>query len=173
MFVRRFVPNIKHMMTPKPDRILWCYGEYQTLYGTVEGIEFQQGLPDLDNLDPRENHFIILDDLMDETDQRVASLFTKKSHHKNISVMYIVQNLVHRGKHHRTISRNAHYMVLFKNLTDVSQIMALVHQMYPRRTQFFLEAFAPSYGQTSRLHGDRYETKHAGYPEIKNLHLSR
>jgi len=54
MFVRWFVHNIKHMMTPKPDRILWCYGEYHTLYGTVEGIEFQQGLPDLDNLDPRE-----------------------------------------------------------------------------------------------------------------------
>ena len=36
--IRRFVHNIKHMMTPKPDRILWCYGEYQTLYGTVEGI---------------------------------------------------------------------------------------------------------------------------------------
>jgi hypothetical protein len=54
------------------------------LYGTVEGIEFQQGLPDLDNLDPREKHLIILNDLMDETDQRVASLFTKKSHHKNM-----------------------------------------------------------------------------------------
>ena len=38
MFVRRFVHNIKHMMIPKPDRILWCYGEYQMLYGTVEGI---------------------------------------------------------------------------------------------------------------------------------------
>jgi putative ribosome biogenesis GTPase RsgA len=38
MFVRRFVHNIKHMMTPKPDRILRCYGEYQTLYGSVEGI---------------------------------------------------------------------------------------------------------------------------------------
>ena len=132
MFVRRFVHNIKHMMTPKPDRILCYYGEYQTLYGTVEGIEFQQGLPDLDNLDPREKHLIILDDLMDETDQRVASLFTKKGHHKNISVMYIVQNLFHRGKHHRTIRRNAHYMVLFQNMTDVSQIIALAHQMYPR-----------------------------------------
>jgi hypothetical protein len=120
------------MMTPKPDRILCYYGEYQTLYGTVEGIEFQQGLPDLDNLDPREKHLIILDDLMDETDQRVASLFTKKGHHKNISVMYIVQNLFHRGKHHRTIRRNAHYMVLFQNMTDVSQIIALAHQMYPR-----------------------------------------
>jgi hypothetical protein len=50
----------------------------------------------------------------------------------------------------RTISRNAHYMVLFKNLTEVSQIMALAHQMYPRRTQFFLEAFARA---TARPHG--------------------
>ena len=78
VFVRTFVHNIKHMMTPIPDRILWCYGEYQTLYGTVDGVDFQQGLPDLDNLDPREKHLIILDDLMDETDQRVASLFTKR-----------------------------------------------------------------------------------------------
>jgi hypothetical protein len=89
------VALIKHMMTPKPDRILRGYGQYQTLYGTVKGIEFQQGLPDLDNLDPREKHLIILDDLMDEADQRVASLFTKKSHHRNVSVMYIVQNLFH------------------------------------------------------------------------------
>jgi hypothetical protein len=55
--------------------------------GTVDGVDFHQGLPDLDTLDPREKHLIILDDLMDETDQRVASLFTKKSHHRNISVM--------------------------------------------------------------------------------------
>jgi hypothetical protein len=64
--------------------------------------------------------------------------------------MYIVQNLLHRGKHHISISLNAHYMVLFKNLTDVSQIMALAHQMYPRRTQFFLEVFARA---TARPHG--------------------
>jgi hypothetical protein len=38
VFVRRFAHNIKHMMTPIPDRILWCYGEYQTLYGTVDGV---------------------------------------------------------------------------------------------------------------------------------------
>ena len=138
--------------------------------GTVDGVDFQQGLPDLDTLDPKDKHLTILDDLMDETDQRVASLFTKKSHHRNISVMYIVQNLFHRGTHHRTISLNAHYMVLFKNPRDVRQIMALAHQMHPRRTQFFL---CLSYGHTSRLYGDRYEATHAGYPEIENLHLSR
>jgi hypothetical protein len=48
----------------KPDHMLWCYGEYQTSYGTVDGVDFQQGLPDLDSLDPREKHLIILDDLM-------------------------------------------------------------------------------------------------------------
>ena len=42
---------------PNTDRFLWCYGEYQTVYGTVDGVDFQQGLPDLDTLDPREKTF--------------------------------------------------------------------------------------------------------------------
>jgi hypothetical protein len=104
-------------------------------------------LPELDSLDPRDKHLIILDDLMDETDQRVASLFSKKSHHRNTNVMYIAQNLFHRGKHHRTISLNAHYMVVFKNPRDVSQFMALAHQMYPQRTKYFLEAYTAAIAQ--------------------------
>ena len=93
VFVRRFVNNIRNMMTPIPDRILWGYGEYQTLYGSINGVDFQHGLPDLDTLDHRDKHLIILDDHMDETGQRVASLFKKKSHHRNISVMYIVHRI--------------------------------------------------------------------------------
>ena len=37
----------------------------------------------------------------------------------------------------------------------------------------FPGSLCPTYGQTSRQQGDRYETKHAGYPEIENIHLSR
>jgi hypothetical protein len=44
-------------------------------------------------------------------------------------------------------------MVVFKNPRDVSQMMALAHQMYPRRTQFFLEVFARA---TVRPHGYMY-----------------
>jgi hypothetical protein len=145
MFVRWFVHNIKHMMTPKPDRILWCFGEYQALYGTVKGIEFQQGLPDLDNLDPREKHLIILDDLMDETDQRVASLFTKKSHQRNISVMYIVQNLFH----HRTISLIAQ---LHGSIPKPDRRIADYGASTPNVSQenaFFPGSFCQSYSQTS------------------------
>jgi hypothetical protein len=83
--------NIIHddiiMMIPIPDHMLWCYGEYQTLYGTVDGVDFQQGFPDLDTLDPRENHLIILDDLMNETDQRVAR--AKASRKNGVLLGYI------------------------------------------------------------------------------------
>ena len=78
---------------------------------------------------------------MDEMEQRVASLFTKKSHHRNISVMYIEQNLFHKGKNHRTISLNAHYMVLFKNPRDESQIYSIAQQMFPRNSTYMLVAF--------------------------------
>jgi hypothetical protein len=44
-------------------------------------------------------------------------------------------------------------MVVFKNPRDVSQMMALALQMYPRRTQFFLEVFARA---TARPHGYMY-----------------
>ena len=110
VFVRRFVHNIQHMMMPSPDRIWWCHDVYQPFYGTVDEIVFVQGLPDLDALDPAEKHWIIIDDQMDDVDQRVANLFTKYSHHMNFSVMLIVQNLFSRNKYHRTISLNTHYM---------------------------------------------------------------
>jgi hypothetical protein len=41
-------------------------------------------------------------------------------------------------------------MVVFKNPRDVSQIMALAHQMYPQRTKYFLEAYTTA---TARPHG--------------------
>jgi hypothetical protein len=69
-------------------------------------------------------------------------------------------------KHHRIISLNAHYMVLFKNPRDVSQIMALAHQMYPRRTQFFLESFARA---TTRPHGYMVIDMKLNTPDILRL----
>ena len=150
MFVRRFVQNVRHMMSPPPDRITWSYDVYQPVYATIEGVEFVQGLPDLDALNPTEKRLIIVDDQMDDVNQKVADLYTKYSHHRNASIMLIVQNLFNKNKFHRTISLNAHYMVLFKNPRDTSQMMALGQQMYPRHTNYFAKAYASA---TSRPYG--------------------
>ena len=150
VFVKRFVHNIKHMMTPQPDRITWCYDVYQPAYATIDGVEFVEGLPDMTTLDPREKHLIIVDDQMDDVNQKVADLFTKYSHHKNVSVMLIVQNLFNKNKFHRTISLNTHYLVLFKNPRDQSQMMALAQQMYPRNMKYFMDAYNHA---TNKPHG--------------------
>ena len=74
-------------------------------------------------------------------DNRIVNLFTKGSHHRNLSVIYVVQNLFHQGKGNRSISLNSHYLVLFKNPRDKLQILTLAKQMYPGRTDFFLKQY--------------------------------
>jgi hypothetical protein len=69
----------------------------------VPGIKFIQGLPDdiLDSINPETYNLFIIDDMMGEKDGVISKLFTKKSHHGNLSVVYIVQNLFHQSKEHR------------------------------------------------------------------------
>ena len=149
-FVRRLLAHIEEMMKPLPDHIVWYYGEWQPIYATIRGVEFVEGLPDIGSLDPQKRHLVIIDDLMSETDERITSLFTKKSHHRNISVIYIVQNVFHKGKENRTISLNSHYIVMFKNPRDASQITHLAKQMYPGNVKYMQEAF---YDATSDPYG--------------------
>ena len=71
-----------------------------------------------------------------ERDSVIAKLFTKKSHHGNLSVIYIVQNLFHQSKDHRIISLNASYIVLTKNVRDASQVIQLAKQIYPHNVKY-------------------------------------
>ena len=66
------------------------------------------------------------------------TLITKNSHHGNLSVIYIVQNL---SKDHRTISLNASYIVLTKNVRDAGQVIHLAKQIYPNNVKYFQQAY--------------------------------
>ena len=63
-----------------------------------------------------------------------------------MSVVFLVQNLFPKNKYARTISLNAHYMVLFKNPRDVGQFAVLAKQMYPSGSQFAVEAYKDATG---------------------------
>lgn len=84
---------------------------------------------------------LILDDLMGQCDIKVEKIFTKLSHHNNISIVYLTQNLFYGTKQQRTISLNAHYLVLFKNPRDSSQITYLARQMFPGKSRHLVEAY--------------------------------
>lgn len=143
-FTLRLLKHAKTVVLPPPQKIIWCYGVYQTAFDALRAdgvIEFHEGLPNPESFDGRQRTLLVIDDLMSETDDRVTKIFTKISHHMNVSVIYLTQNLFFAGKHNRTIGLNSHYLVIFKNPRDSTQISSLARQMYPGRTKFVVEAF--------------------------------
>jgi hypothetical protein len=147
VFTSKLLKHIDTLTTVPPVEILWCYTEYQPNYHSLvlenPRVQLIQGLPDLKELRKLSSvpRLLVLDDLMLETakDNSMSSLFTRGIHHWNISVVFIVQNVFLSGL--RTARINAHYMVLFKNPSDKLQISTLARQLYPKNTNFFLDAF--------------------------------
>ena len=94
-------------------------------------IEFVKGIPTAlgqdSHFDVNKRNFIVFDDQMIDVskDKRIVNLFTRGSHHRDLSVIYMVQNLFHQGKGSRSMSLNIHYPVLLKNPRDKLQILTL------------------------------------------------
>jgi hypothetical protein len=57
------------------DRCYCCSGVNGWVSVSIRGVESRAGLPILDTWNPEQRNLIIIDDLMNTTDQRVASLF--------------------------------------------------------------------------------------------------
>lgn len=140
-FTFRLIENSSRMISPAPVKIYYCYSEYQPLFAKYPHVIFNEGLPDISNFDGSQPVLLIIDDLMNETNDTVANIFTKISHHRNVSVLYLTQNIFPKNKHARTISLNSHYLVLFKNPRDAGQIAVLARQMYPNGSKFAVESF--------------------------------
>lgn len=143
-FVRDLLRHRREMFSPVPDRVIWCYGIHQSLYDEIPDVTFVEGFPsNLQDLFDRYT-LVIVDDLMSElgNNKRLTHLFTRGSHHMNVSIMFITQNFFHKGKEMREITLNAHYLILFKNRRDMSQLTNIGRQLYPRHLKFFQEVFA-------------------------------
>src|SRR5258705_3240259 len=145
VFVENFIKEGTSILSERFSKILWCYGEWQERYFHLQsqfGVLFHEGLPDLAAFDGKAPVLIIIDDLMHEADGSIGKLFTKGSHHRNLSVIFITQNFFHQGKPSRDMSLNAHYLCIFKNPRDRSQISYLARQLYPEDSKFLAQAYA-------------------------------
>lgn len=111
---------MRKKLSHPPEKIVWCYGIYQTHLENY--LEFIEGLPELSILHREKCTLLIIDDMMVETDDHVAKIFTKISHPMNISALYLTQNLFFGEKQNRTIALNTHYLRLFKNFREKSHI---------------------------------------------------
>ena len=148
--VKTILEYCSSLITPPPHTIIWLYKRWQPLYDSIittvfPKVQFIQGIPS--NLDqdtfvnPKHRNLVILDDLMSTSskDPRINELFTEGSHHRNLSVISINQNLYYNKD--PTQRRNCHYVILFNNPIDKQQIMTLSRQMYPDNSNHLMKHF--------------------------------
>ena len=147
-FTRHLLRSASHAFDRHVRRIVYCYGEPQHCFKDMqrEGIHFHKGIPkNIRTLFP--NHLrpiiLVLDDLMRDLEQNhyVLDLFTKGSHHIDVTCIYLRQNSFPPGKYARTISLNTHYVVAFKNPRDAVGVRNLTQQAYPGRVPYVMDCF--------------------------------
>ena len=68
-------------------------------------------------------------------------MFTKVARHRQVTVIFITQNLFQKGGQHRTRNLNVHYLVIFKNPRGNTVIDFLARQAFPSNRNYLIDAF--------------------------------
>lgn len=136
-FAFNLLRNLNNITGTVFQTILWCYSETGSITNLPEipNIRTYQGIPDVVGRSDLSPTLIIIDDLMTskEYESRICDLFIKESHHRNISIIFICQNIFYQSRFSRTISLNAKYLVVFRNIRDKSQFLPLARQLHPEK----------------------------------------
>ena len=104
-FVIRLIGCREQLCDVVYDNIVWCHSENNAPQH-LKNVSFVKGVPDFENPENVPT-LIVLDDLMDSAySTKVSELFTEGSHHRNISLVLITQNLFNQISSSRDISLN-------------------------------------------------------------------
>ena len=148
-----FISNLlwkENIFAAKISKIMYCYSCFQPIFDEMikdhSNIEFHEGLPSEEKIRDftDDNHnLIVLDDLMTKvaSSEVMLNLFCQYSHHLNVSVIFISQNVFYGGKCSRSLTLNSHYFILFRNRRDISQIGVLGRQLFPGKQKEFLSVY--------------------------------
>lgn len=148
-FVRKIIECKEQLFKVPPVTVKYVYGAWQPGYTVMakSGIEFHKGAPTGEELskwsESGDHVLVVLDDVMQEAcaSPEIMSLFTIQCHHRNMSVIFLTQNIFPSGKWARTISLNCHYIVLFETKRDKLQVQTLGKQIFPGDSTYFMDAY--------------------------------
>ena len=146
-FVIDLIRNSSRVLDQEFDYILWFYGETfpRDQYLRFRDVKFHQGLPESFDkfVDSNRRGLAVFDDLMSECgdNKLVSEFFTKRTHHENVSVIFITQNLFHGGKERKTFSKNATYLCIFNSPLDQTVSYSLARKLMPRSQKCFVDIF--------------------------------
>ena len=146
-FVEKLLFYMKDLFNLYFDKIIYCSGQAFPSINSVHGIPITKianiDYQIIENFDATKNNLLILDDNMHKyaKDILISDLFIKLSHHQNISVILLLQNLFPKEPYMREISTNANYIVLMRNKRELRQINILSSQIGGAGDKFITNCF--------------------------------
>ena len=124
----------------KSKKNLYFYDTYQKKFDQfIDSIQFIQGLPSLEILKDTSQSLVVLDDLIHYPKDVITKIVTVYSHHYNFSVIFTTQNLFNKSI--REILLNSHFVVLFKNCRDTTQIQTFMRQAFQENKKNAFQAY--------------------------------
>lgn len=132
-----------------PEQIIYALPPNQEIHFPEhikkdKDVILYKGIPDFESFSDARPRLLIIDDQIQECGDEIVALFTRGSHHFNVSVIVLTQNIFVSTPGFRTMSLNAHFIVLFKNPRAMDQVSCLARQICPDKAKFFQESYADS-----------------------------
>ncbi len=137
------INNKEELFDPIPIDIYIFFSEEQPLYNKIKyPIKLIHGIPD-QNICKKivVPSLFIIDDNMEKIDQVISNIFTKYAHHKNLSVILIMQNYYNKNEFQRTININTTYNIFMKNPRNKLAVMQLAKEAFPGNTKYVMESY--------------------------------
>ena len=142
-WIKKLLKYKEQLIDEEPNHVLYCYGEInpEIMKLKHQGIELFNGIPTkADILQRPSGMLLILDDLINDVNPKFLEiLYTRGSHHWNVSVITVTQNLF--DKNIKVPRINSHYIILMKNPQGLLQIKTLGSHLFPGKTKYFLESY--------------------------------
>lgn len=131
----------------KIDKIIYCakYDTSMPLQLRNDPIlQFHENLPSEEIIrnESGKNVLIVLEDLLESAfaSTIVSELFTA-GRHRGLNVILSSQSLFPNYRNARSISLNANYIIIFRNLRDLSQTNTLARQVCPSNSKQFYQMY--------------------------------
>ena len=154
-FVRNIIKLKDVLFDKSPKKVFFYYNIIQDIYKEMEsqGLitelinvldEFPTYEDIIQKVHPYRNEggcLLVFDDMMSQLTPDFEKIFCNVSHHENASILFLTQNLYYNTKVYRTISLNAHYMVLMRTGRDLTQISILSRAISGGGSNFLVEAY--------------------------------
>lgn len=133
---RDIIENYDKTTTIRKEKIkvMWAYKMVESLKPfknpKIE-VSFFEGVPTMNQIRNEKPDILVLDDLILQVakNDNITEIFLMGSHHRNVTVFLLAQNIFAQGNAMRSISLQARYLIFMKSMRDQAQFKKMATQI--------------------------------------------